>query len=151
MLERLIGQLSRGVHFAFAISYHWHTTVFPSDARIVMSLDSTSLPNSPSWPADSWIGNLFGFKATVNQRHYVYFGVGLMLIKYCVEAIVIAILSGHLYTPLDFVNPLVSSRERFTAHSPLWLGMGWVLWTLPFLWIAISMSIRRAAYVGYSP
>lgn len=29
--------------------------------------------------------------------------------------------------------------------------MGWVLWTLPFLWIAVSMSIRRAAFVGYSP
>ena len=116
-----------------------------------MSLDSTSLPNGPSWPARSWLGNLFGFKATVNQHHYVSFGVGLMLIKYGVEASVIAILSGQLYTPFDFVNPLVSSRERFTAHSPLWLGMGWVLWTLPFLWIAISMSIRRAAYVGYSP
>jgi uncharacterized membrane protein YhaH (DUF805 family) len=87
----------------------------------------------------------------VNQQHYAGFGFSLMFMKYLVEALVIAGLTGKIYTPLDFVNPLVSSRERFTADAPLWLGMGWVLWTLPFLWIAVSMSVRRAAFLGYSP
>ena len=49
------------------------------------------------------------------------------------------------------MNPLLAAREQFTAEAPLWLGMAWVIWTLPFLWIALSMSVRRAAFLGVSP
>ena len=113
-----------------------------------MSSAANTPANNEPWPPRNWLPNLFGFHAPVNQRHYAAFGIGLMLLKYAVEALVIAVLTGQFYTPLDFVNPLITSRERFTAAAPLWLGMGWVLWTLPFLWIAVSMSIRRAAFVG---
>jgi uncharacterized membrane protein YhaH (DUF805 family) len=94
---------------------------------------------------------LFGFSAVVGQRQYAGFGLALMLLKYLVEAITIYSLTGKPYTPLDFVNPLLSAREKFTADAPLWLGMAWVLWTLPFLWIALTMSVRRAAFLRISP
>ena len=74
-----------------------------------------------------------------------------MLLKYVVELAVIVLFTGKAYTPLDFVNPLLSAREKFTAEAPLWLGMAWLIWTLPFLWIALSMSVRRAAFIGISP
>jgi FtsH-binding integral membrane protein len=103
------------------------------------------------WPPSGWLVNLFGIAAPVPQREYALFGVALSAIKYAVEAVAIYALTGKAYTPLDFVNPLLSARESFTADAPLWLGMAWALWTLPFLWIALTMSVRRAAYLGQSP
>jgi len=107
-------------------------------------------PLTLSWPLRDWLPNLFGFQARVDQRHYAGFGFSLMLLKYGLEVLAILALTGKIYTPLDFVNPLVSAREKFTTDSP-WLGMAWVLWTLPFLWIALTMSVRRAAFLNLSP
>jgi uncharacterized membrane protein YhaH (DUF805 family) len=106
---------------------------------------------SVTWPLRDWLPNLFGFTAPVGQRQYAGFGLSLMALKYAVEAMAILGLTGKVYTPLDFVNPLLSAREKFTADAPLWLGMAWVLWTLPFLWIALTMSVRRAAALNLSP
>lgn len=103
-------------------------------------------PGLRDWPA-----NLFGFQARVGQLQYASFGCTLMALKYVVEALVIYTCTGKLYTPLDFVNPLLSAREQFTADAPQWLGMAWVVWTLPFLWIALTMSVRRAAFLNFSP
>lgn len=99
----------------------------------------------------NWLPNLFGLQNPVPQRMYAVTGFGLVTVKYSVEAAILGTLTGQIYTPFDFVNPMLAGRERFTAQGPLWLGMGWVLWTLPFLWIAVSMSVRRAAYLGFSP
>jgi hypothetical protein len=35
--------------------------------------------------------------------------------------------------------------------APPWLSLALYAWTLPFLWIAVSMSIRRAADAGITP
>src|SRR5689334_1595397 len=102
-------------------------------------MSTADLPVS-RWPVAHWPRNLFGFQTPVPRREYTAFGVGLMLIKYAVEAAVIGGLTGRFYTPIDFVNPFLSGREKFTHVAPEWLGMAWVLWTLPFLWIALSMT-----------
>jgi uncharacterized membrane protein YhaH (DUF805 family) len=114
-------------------------------------MSNKSSANGQLWPWNTWLKNLFGFQTPVRQIDYALFGFGLMLLKYGVEAGFIYCLTGQLYTPLDFVNPLLVGRQKFTADAPLWLGMGWVLWTLPFLWIAVSMSVRRAAKLNFSP
>jgi uncharacterized membrane protein YhaH (DUF805 family) len=108
-------------------------------------------PLALSWPLRNWLPNLFGFQARVGQLQYASFGCALTAFKYIVEAITIYSYTGKLYTPLDFVNPLLSAREQFTETAPQWLGMAWVIWTLPFLWIALTMSVRRAAFLNISP
>lgn len=108
-------------------------------------------PPAVEWPVRSWLANLFGFQAPVGQLQYAGFGLSLMVLKYAVEALTIFGLTGKAYTPLDFVNPLLSAREQFTVDAPAWLGMAWVIWTLPFLWIALTMSVRRAAFLKLSP
>jgi hypothetical protein len=74
-----------------------------------------------------------------------------MAFKYVAEFVAVGQLTGLLYTPLDFVNPLFSAREKFAAGAPDWFGFSWVLWALPFLWIAVGMSVRRALDAGISP
>ena len=106
--------------------------------------------SSPRTPLD-WLRLWFLLREPVGRREYAATGFGLMAFKYLVEFVVIGQLTGLLYTPLDFVNPLISAREKFAQGAPEWFGILWVIWTLPFLWIAVGMSVRRALDAGISP
>ncbi len=97
------------------------------------------------------LSNLFGLHGSVSRAAYVVAGLILAPLKYCVEAAAIYGLSGKFFTPIDFFNPWLSGREYFTADAPTWFGMVWVLWTLPFLWIGVTMSVRRSQDIGFSP
>jgi uncharacterized membrane protein YhaH (DUF805 family) len=98
-----------------------------------------------------WLRLWFLLREPVGRREYAITGFGLMALKYGVEFAGVSAISGELYTPLNFVNPLISARERFVQGAPDWFGIVWVLWSLPFLWIALSMSVRRALDAGNSP
>lgn len=115
------------------------------------------VPASPaSTPAPprgllGWLRLWFLLRDPVGRREYALSGFGLMAFKYGIEAVATGWLTGRFYSPLDFINPLLSARQEFLAGAPGWFGLAWVLWTLPFLWIAIGMSIRRAQDAGVSP
>ena len=94
---------------------------------------------------------LFGLNGNVNRWTYFAWGFGLAILKYVIEAAVISSLTGQFYSPLDYLTPLLSNRARFTEGAPSWLGMTLVLWTLPFVWIAVAMSLRRCRDAGLSP
>lgn len=93
----------------------------------------------------------FGFQGGVGQKAYALSGFGLMALKYAVEAGVLWAVNSAVFTPIDFLNPVLSAREDLLQGTPEWLGWIWFLWTLPFVWIAVSMSVRRAADAGLSP
>jgi uncharacterized membrane protein YhaH (DUF805 family) len=95
--------------------------------------------------------SLFGLNGSVSRSNYFYWGCGLATLKYVVEVMVIGSLTGKVYTPLDYLTPLLSNRARFTEAAPTWLGVALVLWTLPFVWIAVAMSLRRCRDAGFSP
>ncbi len=97
------------------------------------------------------LASLFVFEGRVDRKSYFLAGFFLMILKYMVEASVIYVATGLSYSPLDFVNPLLSSRVYFSGPSASWLGMAWIVWSLPFFWIAVAMSIRRASDIGLSP
>jgi uncharacterized membrane protein YhaH (DUF805 family) len=72
-----------------------------------------------------------------------------MIAKYLCEFWFIYIASGRYYAPYDFLNPLLSVRQKYFAPpAPDWLMWLIILWSLPFLWIAVSMSVRRAVDAG---
>ncbi len=92
----------------------------------------------------------FTFEEPVSRRAYLRHGLALMLLKYCVDLLLVTATTRTLWTPLDYLSSapfLFSSRlsgaERFLA--PALAG-----WTLPFLWIGISMTIRRLLDAGWS-
>ncbi len=93
----------------------------------------------------------FGMRAPVNPIAYAASGVTLMLWKYSVEALAIWVSTGSIYMPWHFLNPLISARFAMVQGAPAWLGWAWFVWTLPFLWIGITMSVRRSADAGASP
>lgn len=86
---------------------------------------------------------LFGLKRPVSQFQYVVLGLSLAALKYGVEAVAVYQVTGKYYSPLEFLSPLFSYRAAdFAGHE----GLAWAifLWTLPFVWIALTMSVRRA-------
>ena len=73
-----------------------------------------------------------------------------MLLKYVVDAAVVWSYTGRWWKPFDYVSPLWSVRAGALQGVPPAVMLGLALWTLPFLWIGVSMSLRRAVDSGHS-
>lgn len=95
-------------------------------------------------------GLLFGMRAPVSRRDYALVGFGLMALKYAVDATAVHVVTGETWTPLDYLVPMQELRGRKLAGAPAWLPFALALWTLPFLWVGASMTIRRALDAGLS-
>ncbi len=80
----------------------------------------------------------------VSRKSYILSGFGLMTLKYVVEATVIFAMSGKFYAPLIFLSPLFFQRQEMFANTPSFVAWGFFIWTMPFLWISVSMSVRRS-------
>ena len=73
-----------------------------------------------------------------------------MVVKYAVEASSLWMINSVFLKPVDFLNPVFSIRQELVRGAPEWLGWAWFFWTLPFLWIAVTMSVRRSVCSGRS-
>ena len=98
-----------------------------------------------------WLRLWFSFHELVDRRTYLVHGAGLMLFKYGVDVALVWAFAHRFWTPLTYVNPVWVLRERLLRDVQVWLTPALVLWTLPFLWIGVSMTLRRAADAGRSP
>ncbi|MEE8523582.1 MAG: hypothetical protein V3T72_06590, partial [Thermoanaerobaculia bacterium] len=93
----------------------------------------------------------FGLRTPVRRLPYVLSGFGLMVLKYAVDYLLVLKTTATVWTPFDYLNPL--GIERFEALSETSDPTLWLLaiWTLPFVWIGASMSVRRAVNAGLAP
>ncbi len=98
-----------------------------------------------------WLALPFDMNRRVGRREYAAVGIGLALFKYAAEVAVFRSFAGKWLTPLEFVNPSFAARAGLLQGAPEWLGWALFVWSLPFVWIALSMSVRRAASAGQSP
>jgi uncharacterized membrane protein YhaH (DUF805 family) len=94
---------------------------------------------------------LFGMQERVERKPYVLWGAGLFVLKYLGELALYYAAMGRILTPLNFVSPLLYQRYPDFGQAPDWFGPAVVLWSIPFIWIGVSMSIRRAADAGLTP
>ena len=92
----------------------------------------------------------FSFTEPVDRKTYAINGFGLMVFKYALDAALIWRFAGRFWTPLDYVNPLWRARAQLLQGAPSWLAPALVVLTLPFLWIGVSMTLRRAVHAGLS-
>src|SRR5207253_9987891 len=58
--------------------------------------------------------------------------------------------TGKFFSPLAYLNPLLSMRANAINPAPDWLMWALAAWTLPFMWVGASMSVRRAINAGRS-
>src|SRR5579859_4366107 len=98
-----------------------------------------------------WVRLWFGFRDPVNRGTYFRHGVGLMALKYAIDAALIWRFAGRVWTPLTYLSPLLSARTELLRSAPAWLLPLLISIALPFLWIGVSMTMRRAVDAGFSP
>ena len=98
-----------------------------------------------------WLRLWFSGRDPLDRRTYLLLGAGLMLFKYAVDATAVWVLASRVWTPLDYANPVWSLRERLLRDGPAWLAPALVVWSLPFVWIGVRMTLRRAVDAGRSP
>lgn len=93
---------------------------------------------------------LFGTTDRVTRKQYLSWGLGLMILKYVVEAIGVYLLTDQIYTPFNFLTP--AFHQRFPGYDAnMGLTSFYVLWSIPFIWIGVGMSLRRAVDAGKNP
>src|ERR1700687_6040825 len=93
---------------------------------------------------------LFGFSTPVSRRTYAATGLTLAALKYGVDAFLIYMVTARRWSPVEFLLP-VHSSTRAVPLDPPWLFWTLAIWTLPFIWIGASMTLRRAYDAGWSP
>lgn len=97
------------------------------------------------------IRTLFALNGRVNRRDYLVTGITLMVVKYFVDANVIYRTAHVVWTPWDYLIPLVSIKSEKLGEIPGSVGLWLIIWTLPFIWIGVTMMMRRAIDAGRSP
>src|SRR3989454_1233871 len=98
-----------------------------------------------------WLRLWFGFRDPVSRGTYFRHGAGLMAFKYAVDGLLVWTFAGRFWTPLDYANPLWSARYELLRGAHAWLPPLMVAIALPFVWIGVSMTMRRAVDAGSSP
>ena len=90
----------------------------------------------------------FGLTEPVDRRTYAIAGFSLMLVKYVIDASIIYAVTRALWTPLDYLSPLMMTRTQKFGPGSNALQIAMVLWSLPFMWIGLVMTLRRAYDAG---
>lgn len=95
---------------------------------------------------------LFGLRAPVSRRAYLQWGLALTALKYVVDAAIVYAFVRRPWPPIAYFIPSISMRDHLLGNSvPATMHATLALAALPFLWIGLSMSVRRAANAGQSP
>lgn len=107
-------------------------------------------PYSPS--AFSVPSLLFGLRAPVSRRSYLLAGALLFALKYAVDAAIVYAFVRRAWPPEAYFIPSLTVRDRLLGSNvPTAMHATLALAALPFLWVGLSMSVRRAANAGRSP
>jgi uncharacterized membrane protein YhaH (DUF805 family) len=97
------------------------------------------------------IRTLFALNGRVNRRDYLVTGITLMIVKYVVDATVIYRVAHVVWTPWDYLIPLFTIKSAKVTAISASVGLALVIWALPFIWIGVTMMMRRAIDAGRSP
>ncbi|HWL07123.1 MAG TPA: SRPBCC family protein [Planctomicrobium sp.] len=95
--------------------------------------------------------SIFVFSRPLGRRDFIVSLTVIFLVKYLIEAGLVAYLIGKFYSPLDFLNPIYSYRFQYLETLPDWMSIIYFLWTFPFIWALVVLSVRRTYSAGGSP
>jgi uncharacterized membrane protein YhaH (DUF805 family) len=94
---------------------------------------------------------IFGVRRPVTRPVYVGAGAVLLLLKFALETALVHGSLGRSLTVAEFLTPFYVHRATVLAALPGGVAWGLVALHLPFLWIGLSMSARRAVDAGLKP
>ncbi|MBC7843956.1 MAG: SRPBCC family protein [Gemmatimonadaceae bacterium] len=93
----------------------------------------------------------FTFAERVTPRQYLTHGLALMLTKYLSDAALVRIGADQWWSPIDYMRSVSTLQSSTLSGAASWLMPALAVWTLPFLWAGITLTMRRAIDAGRSP
>ena len=103
-----------------------------------------------AWPRP-WLLDL---SQPIARRAYLTTGLLLALLKYEIDAMLVWAVTRRIWTPLDYLSPLLTHRVdalKALGEVPDWLYFAMAAWALPFIWLGLTLTVRRLADAGLSP
>jgi len=92
----------------------------------------------------------FTFQDPVPPRTYFRHGVGLMAFKYAGDVALVYLATGRWWTPVDYLRSVATLLNTTFDPAPRWLLPALAIWTLPFIWIGVTLTLRRVLDAGAS-
>lgn len=93
----------------------------------------------------------FTFAERVTPRQYLTHGAALMLTKYLSDVALVRIGADQWWSPIDYMRSVSTLQASTLSGAAWWLMPALAVWTLPFLWAGITLTLRRAIDAGRSP
>lgn len=93
----------------------------------------------------------FGLKAPVSRRAYIVSGIGLMVLKLAIDNALAFAATGKPWPLAAYLAPSMIMKTQALGPTPGVALTVMAVCALPFLWIGVTMTIRRAADAGMSP
>ncbi|HEY8378299.1 MAG TPA: DUF805 domain-containing protein [Nannocystis sp.] len=90
---------------------------------------------------------LFGVEGRIARKRYVIAGGTLAALKYGLDTAILYAATGETWTP----RPGLASRMAVLGSGDEWALATLLALSLVFMWIGLSMSLRRAVDAGRSP
>jgi uncharacterized membrane protein YhaH (DUF805 family) len=94
---------------------------------------------------------LFGLRSRVGRRPYIAWGLGLAALKFLLDTAVVYAFTHKTWSPIGYIVPSMVLRGEAVGNAPELMHVVLPILALPFLWVGLSMSVRRAADAGLSP
>lgn len=101
-----------------------------------------------SWTAKSLFLDL---DRPVSRREYALVGFALLALKVLGDVLIVRIATGQPWTALDSLLPFSLSRLQRLSEWNYTLLLSVALWSLPFLWIGATFTLRRVIDAGLAP
>lgn len=113
-------------------------------------MKSQPKPGASRTPLQTF-GAIAGISGNVDRKLYLIVGISLMALKYIGEAFFVLLMTKEFFHPIAFLIPSMMVRDHYFSLGPPWMAWAVVVWSLPFAWVALTMSARRAIDAGGSP
>ena len=94
--------------------------------------------------------DLFTLQGPVSRARYLASGLSLTLLKYLGDAAGFMLLAGERLNLFDYLNPFSRWKSWDPDDAPTALYALVIAWALPFMWVGVAMSARRARDAGRS-
>jgi uncharacterized membrane protein YhaH (DUF805 family) len=94
---------------------------------------------------------LFGIRARVSRKQYLVWGLSLAALKFVIDTGIVYAFTKKTWSPLGYVVPSVILRNDSLGSVPEAMHVVLAIAAMPFLWVGVTMSVRRAADSGTSP
>ena len=94
--------------------------------------------------------DLFSLSGRVSRARYLATGAALVLLKFLGDAAGFWLLAHERLVLIDYLNPFSRWEGWDPDDAPTLLYALVIAWALPFMWIGVCMSARRASDAGLS-